>query len=224
MGVQINKETGKRRSMRVMPNSPSWDVALARQLEAVHITPSDNVKSISWHGLDPEFGGIGGAGQILGGAAGQRFQERSKGYVHVTAKFTSDSYAQHEIENIDDGEFYRRFMQDRGIEPTRLYVYPGKDWDLQVDPDDEAPGRVRLDRQIDADLISIGSRYEDLPPSNKSKQKIKDRFQEMRDNAMNRCFGTLIGVLLAELYRFRGSARNGISAQSRHATSAQTPP
>lgn len=59
-----------------------------------HATNYKNLQSIKVNGLDPNFGGKGGAGDQVGGADGKHFNTRSGGKVHGTAaSSTANFYA-----------------------------------------------------------------------------------------------------------------------------------
>jgi RHS repeat-associated protein len=118
---------------------------------AYHVTNAANVRGILQNGLDPNRGGVNGAGAALGGSHGARFSARSRGRVHLTTlRATADFYFRVHM---------ARFVRTRnpGDRPILLAIRVGRRIrrNLEPDPDHPNAGAFRTTHPIPSHSVTL---------------------------------------------------------------------
>lgn len=186
--TQKNLETGAERriekanggtSQGLLKPNDSWDDETADEIECIHVTPKRNLESIRATGLDPSFGGRGGSCETLdpNSPRAVAFKNHSQGKIHMTRVHPFNAIGPNT--ESDKGAFYAEYVL-KNADPVKLHVYAA-DADLEEDPDDDAPGRVRTEHHIDAHFVSE-SRYESMSETDPSKVAIKESLNKLYVN------------------------------------------
>jgi hypothetical protein len=151
----LMKPTADGRGLKPLPSDIKDDKDFLYQA-----TSYRNLAGIRTGGLDPDHGGKGGSGSVVGGTSGERFNNRSSGMVHGTSSSrTASSYA---LMKDSPGTYVSAFRNIGDLknkpEPTELadfaiilrFPRAGRNW--AVDPDDRR-NAFRTTEKIPASCI-----------------------------------------------------------------------